>query len=143
MHTLQNLIVGERYYYRITSTDAAANARTVTGDFVTDSDAGPGARFKIVAWNLQYGKGMTTKAARMTCPLPGLKDNAQCQIADNPATPLIDERAEERRQSAWGVGLTQRYLNSPAVLGDPELIALLLTEANSGPASVSRICSTL
>ena len=86
--------------------------------------------FTIVAWNLNYGKGMTAAAAGMTCPLAGLKSNPQCQIADDPATPL-DERAEERRQSAWGIGLTQRYLRS-TVLGDPEVIALLLTEVNGG-----------
>jgi hypothetical protein len=89
-----------------------------------------GSTFKIVSWNMHYGKGMTTKAPGMSCPLPGLKDNAQCQIADHPAT-LINEREEERRQSAWGVGLTQRYLTGPMVLGDPEVIALLLTEVNS------------
>ena len=79
-----------------------------------------GATFKIVAWNMQYGKGMITRDANMSCPLPGLKSNAQCQISD-----------DERRQSAWGIGLTQRYLNGPMVLGDPEVIALLLTEVNT------------
>jgi hypothetical protein len=86
--------------------------------------------FKIVSWNLQYGKGSTTKAGGLSCPLAGLKDNVQCQIADDPAT-AVDERADARRSSAWGTGLTQRYLNRFA-LGDPEVIALLLTEVNGG-----------
>jgi hypothetical protein len=64
-----------------------------------------GATFKIVSWNLQYGKGMPTRAVGMTCPLAGMKENAQCQIADNPDT-VINEREEERKRSAWDVGLT-------------------------------------
>ena len=99
-------------------------------DWTMPAPPDTGATFKVVAWNMHYGKGMTTKAADMSCPLPGLKDNAQCQIADNPAT-LINEREEERRRSAWGIGLTQRYLTSAMVLGDPEVIALLLTEVNN------------
>lgn len=91
----------------------------------------PGPTFKIVSWNMNYGKGMTAKDPALSCPVPGLKENAQCQIADNPLT-TINEREEERRRSAWGTGLTQRYLNGPMVLGDPEVIALLLTEVNNG-----------
>lgn len=136
-HTLPNLLAGVRHYYRVTSKDAAGNARTVTGEFTTQMNASAGSpfnsegsTFKIVSWNLHYGKGMTTKAPGMSCPLPGMKDNAQCQRADDPNT-LINEQMEERRRSAWGVGLTQRYLEND-VLGDPEVIALLLTEVNEG-----------
>jgi hypothetical protein len=130
-HTIGNLVPQQRYYYRITSRDAAGNGATATGEFTTRSDSASASTFKILAWNLHYGKGMTTKADGMTCPVSGMKDNAQCQIADDPAT-AINEREEERRRSAWGTGLTQRYLNGPMVLGDPEVIALLLTEVNGG-----------
>jgi hypothetical protein len=129
-HTLSNLVPDTQYRYRITSRDGAGNSRLATGSFDTLAET-TSATFKVVAWNMHYGKGMTTKAAGMTCPVSGMKDNAQCQIPDNPATP-INERNEERRQSAWGTGLTQRYLTGPMVLGDPEVIALLLTEVNSG-----------
>ena len=113
----------------ISSRETASRPRLEIGYTMPDTTAG--ATFKIVSWNMHYGKGATAKAPGMTCPLPGLKENAQCQIADDPAT-LINEREEERKHSAWGVGLTQRYLTSAAVLGDPEVIALLVTEVNAG-----------
>jgi hypothetical protein len=104
----------------ISSRETSARPRLEI-DWSTPVPTDPGPTFKIVSWNMQYGKGMITRDPSMSCPLPGLKSNAQCQVSD-----------DEWKQSAWGIGLTQRYLNGPMVLGDAEVIALLLTEVNGG-----------